>query len=116
MGAINDARDRLCAELAAAGLVVINDSRNVRPLGVIVSPPTINTPTLNSVSPQMMVEFQVTAVAPPPGNLDAEVYLCNIIDTIIKTVDVVNATPGTYDGNDGQTLPAYICNVNYLAY
>jgi hypothetical protein len=116
MGAINDARDRLCAELTAAGLVVINDSRNVRPLGVIVAPPTINTPTLSSSAPQMMVEFQVTAVAPPPGNLDAEVYLCNIVDTIIKTVDVVNATPGTYDNHDGQSLPAYICNVNYLAY
>lgn len=116
MGAINDARDRLCAELAAAGLVVINDSRNVRPLGVIVSPPTINTPTLSSSAPQMMVEFQVTAVAPPPGNLDAEKYLCDIVDTLIRTVDVVNGTPTTYDNGDAQQLPAYVCNVNYLAY
>lgn len=114
MGRLNNARDALSAELSAAGLVVIDDPRNLRPNAVMIDPPSVNTPSYGQPNATLYLEFQVTAVAPPPANLDALKKLLDTVDVVLNTVAVTNANPSVYSvGN--QELPAYTINVNYPA-
>lgn len=112
MGSINDAYDALCGELEDAGLTVINDSRNARPGAVIVEPGGI---TVSSIrGGQLLIEFPVIALAPPPGNADAMRSLNDTVNLIIAAVPATSAQSGSYSVGS-QELPAVTVSVNYPA-
>lgn len=115
MGRTNDARERLCAELTAAGLVVCEDSRNVRPGVVVVEPPVLTRSTFGGAGTQLVCEFTLYCTAPPPGNLDALKAQLELVDTVINTVPATGAQPTDYVSGS-QSLPAYSVTVQYPAY
>lgn len=110
MGLINDALDMLVDDLEAANLVVVIDPRNARPNSVIVGPPVVEQMNNDNYT----CTFPVTAVSPPPGNLDAVRYLYDLADTILQVSPVTaTATPTTY-AVGGQELPAYEIQLPYI--
>lgn len=112
MGSINTAYDLLCSALTTAGLTVVNDSRNARPGTVIVEPGSI---TVSSIrGGQLLIDFPVVALAPPPGNADAMRALNDLVNTIIAAVPAVSAQSGSYSVGS-QELPAVTVQVNYPA-
>lgn len=114
VGRLNASREALSAQLTAAGLVVVDDPRNARPNCVMINPPAVTTPSFGQPNATLFLEFQVDALCPPPGNLDALKSLLETVDTVMDTVAVLSATPSVYTvGN--QELPAYTINVNYPA-
>jgi hypothetical protein len=115
VGRTNDARERLVAELVAAGLAVVEDSRNARPGTVIVEPPVLTRSTFGGAGTQLVCEFTLYAVQPPPGNLDALKAQLELVDTVINTVPATAAAPTTYLVGS-QELPAYSITVQYPAY
>lgn len=113
-GRLNTSRESLSAKLTAAGLVVIDDPRNARPNAVIINPPTVTTPSYGQPNATLFLEFQVDALCPPPGNLDALKALLDAVDVVMNTVAVISAVPSVYTvGN--QELPSYTITVNYPA-
>jgi hypothetical protein len=113
-GRLNSSREALSAQLTTAGLVVIDDPRNARPNAVIINPPTVTTPSFGQPNATLFLEFQVDALCPPPGNLDALKALLDAVDTVMNTVAVISAVPSVYTvGN--QELPSYTITVNYPA-
>jgi len=117
MGRIIDARTRLVNDLAAAGLTVVTDPRNARPLSVLVEPPTMSRGSASGTGSQVLLEFVLTVLAAPPGNLDSLNWLSDTVDTItnIATVAAINAAPGVYTVGS-QELPAYTVTVNTIGY
>lgn len=117
MGRIVGARDRLVTALETAGLKVATDARNARPLTVLVDPPTMTRSTGSGSGSQVMLEFTITALAPPPGNLDALNWLSDTVDTItsISTIAAMAASPGVYSVG-GQELPCYTVTVATVGY
>lgn len=117
MGRIVDARDRLVTALETAGLKVATDARNARPLTVLVDPPTMTRSTASGTGSQVMLEFVITALAPPPGNLDALNWLSDTVDTItnIANVAAMSASAGVYSVG-GQELPCYTVTVATVGY
>lgn len=114
IGRLNAAREALSAELTAAGLVVIDDPRNARPNSIMIDPPAVTTPSFGQPNATLFLEFVVTALCPPPGNLDALKALLDAVDAVMDCVAVTSANPSVYSvGN--QELPAYSINVNYPA-
>lgn len=114
VGRLNASRESLSAKLTTAGLVVIDDPRNARPNSVMIDPPAVTTPSFGQPNATLFLEFTVTALAPPPGNLDALKALLDTVDTVLDTVAVLSANPSVYTvGN--QELPAYSITVNYPA-
>jgi len=111
VGRCNEARERLVETLEDASLVVVSDARNIRPGCVIIDPPTItrSTPT------QISMEFIVTAVQPPPGNLDALIALLNLVDLVIDATGATSANSTVYSAG-GQELPAYQITVPWVGY
>jgi hypothetical protein len=111
MGRTNDARLRLVSTLETAGIVVVSDSRNARPLSVIIDPPQVTRSTTN----QLSLSFPVNVLMPPPGNLDALIALLDTMDIVIDATSATDATPTVYTvGN--QELPAYTVTVPWVAY
>jgi len=109
MGLINDALDMLVNDLEAAGLTVVIDPRNARPNTVVVGPPQVR--QFNNDNYECT--FPVTAVSPPPGNLDAVRFLYDLADVILQVSPVTaNASPTVY-AVGGQELPAYEIQIPY---
>lgn len=115
MGRTNDARERLVEDLVEGGLIVVQDSRNVRPGVIVVEPPVLTTLTFGGTGTQLMCEFTLYATAPPPGNLDALIAQLELVDAVINVVPVVSAQPTEYVVGS-QSLPAYSLTVQYPAY
>lgn len=117
MGRILDARTRLVNALTAANLAVVTDPRDARPRTVIIDPPTMTRSTGSGLGSQVMLEFNCTVVAAPPGNQDALDWLSDAVDTItsISTVAATQATPGIYSVG-GQELPCYTITVMTVGY
>ena len=117
MGRILDARARIVTALSGAGLTVVTDPRNARPLSVIIDPPTMTRSTASGTGSQVMLEFNCIVLAAPPGNLDALNWLSNTVDTItsITNFAATQATPGVYTVG-GQELPCYTVTVVTVGY
>jgi hypothetical protein len=115
VGRTNDARERLCAELTAAGIAVCEDSRNARPGVVVVEPPVLTRSTFGGAGTQLICEFTLYATAPPPGNLDALKAQLELVDAVINVVPATAAQPTEYVVGS-QSLPAYSITVQYPAY
>lgn len=117
MGRILDARTRLVNALTGAGLAVVTDPRDARPRTVIIDPPTMTRSTASGTGSQVMLEFNCTVVAAPPGNQDALDWLSDTVDTItsITNFAAVQANPGIYSVG-GQELPCYTVSVMTVGY
>lgn len=107
-GILASAYSSVTSALAAAGLVVVTDPRNARPMSVFVELPTGRALNPNIVD----VTIRLRVLAAPPGNQDASDYLLTVFNTIhqLETVAVDDFTPSTAILGDMQ-IPAYDINV-----
>ena len=90
--------------LADAGLVVVTDPRNARPLSVFVELPTASAFNSNILD----VTIVCRILSAPPGNQDAADYLLTVFDTIhqLKTLAVTDFAPSTAIIGE-QNIPAF---------
>lgn len=105
----NGFRADLAGKLAATGLHVTLDPRNVTPPMVVVGLPEI-TGRLTACS--VAVTVDVTPVAPPPGNQDAIGWLLDALATILDATAWESASPSSFSLSPTQDLPAYTVAVS----
>lgn len=97
------ARGTLVASLEALGLAVVTDSRNARPMTVLVEPPSFVCFNNNIGD----ITFQLRLLAAPPANLDAEDWLIATADTIMNSpISLVSGNPSVTTVG-GQDIPSY---------
>ena len=103
-GILAAAYSSVTTALTDAGLVVVTDPRNARPLSVFCELPTGEAFNENIVD----VTIRLRVLAAPPGNQDAADYLLTTFDTIhqLKTIAVVDFTPSTTQVGE-QVVPSY---------
>lgn len=103
-GILAAAYSSVTTALADAGLVVVTDPRNARPMSVFVELPIGNVFNTNIVD----VRISLRILAAPPGNQDAADYLLSTFDTIhqLDTIAVVDFRPSTAVIGE-QNIPAY---------
>lgn len=102
-GIFIEARDALSATITALGYKVVTDPRNVRPMSVIIGPPTFDSFTYNVGD----LTFTISVVAAPPANQDAVDYLLTQVDTLMNsTLPITSGRPSVVTIG-GQELPAY---------
>ena len=103
-GILAAAYSSVTTALTDAGLVVVTDPRNARPLSVFVELPTGEAFNENIVD----ATIRLRVLAAPPGNQDAADYLLTTFDTIhqLKTIAVVDFTPSTTQVGE-QVVPSY---------
>lgn len=102
-GVLADAYSNVVTRLVAAGLTVITDPRNARPLAVFVELPTAEAFNGNWVD----VTIQMRILAAPPGNQDSAEYLLTTADTIHNALGgITSIGPSTALIGD-QNIPAY---------
>jgi hypothetical protein len=103
-GILAAAYSSVTTALADAGLVVVTDPRNARPLSVFVELPTGAAFNENIVD----VTIRLRVLAAPPANSDAADYLLTTFDTIhqLQTIAVVDFTPSTTQVGE-QIIPSY---------
>ena len=97
------AQATLVASLQGLGLAVVTDSRNARPMSVLVDPPTFTCFNSNIAE----IEIGVQVLAAPPGNQDAVDYLISAADTIMDSdISLIRGNPGVMQIG-GQEVPTY---------
>ena len=97
------AQATLVASLQGLGLAVVTDSRNARPMSVLVDPPTFTCFNSNIAE----IEIGVQVLAAPPGNQDAVDYLISAADTIMDSdISLIRGIPGVMQIG-GQEVPTY---------
>ena len=98
--------------LANAGLVVVTDPRNARPLSVFVELPTASAFNSNILD----VTIVCRILSAPPGNQDAADYLLTTADTIHQqtTLAVTDCRPSVALIGD-QNIPAFDMTVRVSA-
>jgi len=103
-GILAAAYSSVTTALADAGLVVVTDPRNARPMSVFVELPIGDVFNNNIVD----VRISIRILAAPPGNQDAANYLLTTFDTIhqLDTLAVVDFRPSTAVIGE-QNIPAY---------
>ena len=103
-GFLAESQAALASRLAALGIVTVTDSRNARPMTVLIEPPSCTSFTYNVAK----VTFTLRVLAAPPGNQDAVDYLYTTCDTIIDTptIDVLEGRP-SLTNIGGQEIPSY---------
>ena len=92
-GILASAYSSVTSALAAAGLVVVTDPRNARPMSVFVELPTGSAVNPNNID----VTIRLRVLAAPPGNQAAADDLLTVFDTIqqLETVAVTDFGPST---------------------
>ena len=103
-GILADAYQSVVTALTNAGLVVVTDPRNARPMSVFVELPTGDGFNSNIVDVTMTLRL----LAAPPGNSDSSDYLLTTFDSIqqLNTLAVVDFRPTTAIIGE-QNIPAY---------
>jgi hypothetical protein len=102
-GILYEAVNATKTKLAALGLQVVTDPRNIRPLSVFIELPTVTAFTYNVGD----IRLTVRVCAPPPGNQDSGDYLMTVANTIMdSTIAVTDLRPG-FVSTGGQDLPTY---------
>lgn len=97
------AQGTLVTSLQGLGLAVVTDTRNARPMSVLVEPPTFTCFNSNIAD----IEFRVRVLAAPPGNQDAADYLMTVADEIMDSaISLIRGAPGVVDIG-GQMVPSY---------
>jgi hypothetical protein len=103
-GILAAAYNSVTTALTDAGLVVVTDPRNARPMSVFVELPIGDVFNNNIVD----VRISLRILAAPPGNQDAANYLLSTFDIIhqLDTLAVVDFRPSTAVIGE-QNIPAY---------
>lgn len=103
-GILAAAYSSVTTALADAGLVVVTDPRNARPMSVFVELPQGSAFNENIVD----VTIRLRVLAAPPGNQDASDYLLTVFDTIhqLKTLAVTDFGPSSAAIGE-QVIPAF---------
>ena len=102
-GILAAAYSSVTTALSNAGLVVVTDPRNARPMSVFVELPVGNAFNENIVD----VTIRLRILAAPPGNQDAADYLMTQADNIMNSaIAVTDIRPG-FMATGGQDLPTY---------
>ena len=102
-GILAAAYDNVCTRLADAGMVVVKDPPNARPLSVFVEAPTVVGFNSNIIDATIVCRI----LAGGPGNSDALDYLMTQADTIIENVEgITDARPSAALIGE-QQIPAY---------
>mgnify|MGYP001180120026 CR=1 FL=1 len=102
-GVLAEAYDNVCTRLADAGMVVVKDPRNARPMSVFVEVPTATTFNSNIVD----VTIVCRILAGGAANSDASDYLLTQADIIHENVEgIIDVRPSSAIIGD-QTIPAY---------
>lgn len=102
-GIFAEAQATLAASLTALSLAVVTDSRNARPMSVVIEPPTFTCFNSNVAD----ITFRIRILAAPPGNQDAADYLVTTADTIMNSaISVLSGTP-SMTAIGGQDIPSY---------
>lgn len=103
-GTLNEGLDHVVSVLQSAGLPVFADPRNLRPPAILVDLPTVQIMSADLVQ----LDFPLTVVAPPPGNLDAVRRLFALVDAVValEGITTTQATAGVYS-TGSQELPSY---------
>jgi len=112
MGRLNNALTALQTSLTNAGLTAVTDPRKVRPGVVLIDPSNIEVSSINGA--QLLLEFPVVCMAPPPGNIDALTKLNDLADVVIDAVPATSARAGSY-AVGGQELPCITVTVHWPA-
>ena len=85
-GILAEAYDNVCTRLADAGMVVVKDPRNARPMSVFVEAPTVNGFNTNIIDATIVCRI----LAGGPGNSDALDYLMTQADIIIEMLPALS--------------------------
>ena len=106
------AYNAVTSALSAAGLVVVTDPRNARPMSVFVELPTATAFNSNILD----VTIVCRILSAPPGNQDAADYLLTTADAIhqLTTIAVTDCRPSVALIGD-QNIPAYDLTVRISA-
>jgi len=102
-GIFAEAQSTLAASLTALSLAVVTDSRNARPMSVVIEPPTFT--CFNHVIAD--ISFRLRVLAAPPGNQDATDYLMTTADAIMNSsISVLSGNP-SMTAIGGQDIPSF---------
>ena len=102
-GIFAEAQATVVATLTALGVAVVTDTRNARPMSVLVHPPNFECFNSNVAT----IEFTLSILAAPPGNQDAADYLVTTADTIMDSaLSMISGRPGMAEIG-GQAVPTY---------
>ncbi len=112
MGALNNSYDAVIAALQAAGLTVATTNKAAQPGSVVVEPSSGN---ISSISgKQLLCEFPVVCICPPPGDYRAMRTLNDMAGLVLQAVPATSVTPGSYNIN-GNDMPCLTINAVYPA-
>jgi hypothetical protein len=102
-GIFIEAQNALVSTITALGYTAITDPRNIRPMSVLISPPTFDSFTYNVGD----ITFTISVVAAPPANQDAVDYLLTQVDVLMNSsLPITSGRPAVVTIG-GQELPAY---------
>ena len=91
-GILADAYDNVVSTLTAAGVNVVTDPRNVRPLTAFVELPTVQAFNSNIIDATIVVRL----LAPPPSVKDSADYLLTQADLVHQNVEgITTITPSS---------------------
>lgn len=106
---LHDVRLELAGKVTAQGVRAVTDPRDANPPCVIVGLPA-GLSRRNACS--IAGTVPVTAVAPPPGNDDAAVWLLELIEDLAPVLLWTDCVPATWSpGPNATDLPAYVMTV-----
>lgn len=110
-GIFIEARNSVQATVEALGYKVVTDARNLRPMTVLMNPPTWE--SFNAKLGD--ITFELSILAAPPANQDALDWLLTQCDAIMNsTLAVTQGRPGSINIG-GQDLPCYDLTVRVSA-
>lgn len=88
-GILAEAYNNVVTRLQNAGLNVVTDPRNARPMTAYVELPTVTAFNSNIIDATIMIRL----LAPPPGNQDAADYLlttANVVHQNVEGITTIN--------------------------
>jgi hypothetical protein len=109
---LNAVRETLGEKLAAEGLAVTLDPRNVNPPIIVIGLPVVTGwPGPCAIA----CDIDITAVAPAPGNLDAVEQLLSMVGELLGLFPQATASPSSFETQASSPLPAYTLTVTTTA-
>ena len=102
-GIFIEAQNALVSTITALGFKPVTDPRNVRPLSVLINPPSFDSFTYNVGD----LTFTISVVAAPPANQDAVDYLLTSVDQLMNSSLPITSGRPSVVSIGGQDLPAY---------
>ncbi len=82
-GILAEAYNNVVSRLQAAGVNVVTDARNARPLTAFVELPTVTAFNSNIIDATIVVRL----LAPPPGGSDSADYLLTLGDLVHENIE-----------------------------